>query len=160
MAKSKTQKKNSEAYQVGASASSLLPSSRATVALGRRLALTAEPQLWLLRGRLGAGKTTLVRGALRALGVQVPVTSPTFTLVQEYQPKRRWKRVIHVDGYRIRQEAEWAALGIDEALADPKALVIIEWPERLPIPVGLTALVVQLQHRPRGRAARIMTTTT
>ncbi len=82
-----------------------------------------------IAGELGAGKTTLVRAIARGLGVVEPVTSPTFTLVNRYTGERT--TVYHVDGYRLRHAAEVADLGLDDALAEPDAVVLIEWPERL-----------------------------
>lgn len=79
-----------------------------------------------LEGDLGAGKTTLARAILRALGVTEDVPSPTFTLVQEYDTPRLIVR--HYDLYRVADAAELGELGLDEALDEGAAL--IEWPER------------------------------
>ena len=104
-----------------------LPGLAATDALGRRLADGLKRgdalALW---GDLGAGKTTLARAILRALGVTEDVPSPTFTLVQRYDTPRL--TVHHFDLYRLKREAELDELGWDDALADGAALV--EWPER------------------------------
>lgn len=111
-----------------------------------------EPHIWLLRGPLGAGKTTLVRGLLRQLGVKTKVTSPTFTLVKIYHLRRQpWRRVVHVDAYRVVRERERAAILLPEYLNDPRILVFVEWPERL---TGLRwgrSLAVRLSHAPAGR---------
>lgn len=95
-----------------------------------------EPgQLVALHGDLGAGKTTLAQGIVAGLGSRDPVTSPTFTLVNEYHG-RADLRIFHVDGYRLGENAanEAEASGIAELLDDAEAVVIVEWPERL---VGL-----------------------
>ena len=82
-----------------------------------------------IAGELGAGKTTLVRAIARGLGVAEPVTSPTFALVHRYEGAGA--TVYHVDGYRLKRASEVADLGIEDALAEPDSVVLIEWPERL-----------------------------
>jgi tRNA threonylcarbamoyladenosine biosynthesis protein TsaE len=80
-----------------------------------------------LRGDLGAGKTTLAQGFLRACGVQGPVRSPTYTLVQVYATER--ETVVHLDLYRLRAREELEHLGLAE-WALPGWVWLIEWPER------------------------------
>ena len=104
-----------------------------TIALGRALAAElASPQLVLLRGELGAGKTTLVKGIAEAFHAaeQEEVTSPTFTLIHEYRGDD--VTIYHVDLYRIDTERELATLGIDDLLRDQHNLVLIEWGEKFP----------------------------
>ena len=105
-----------------------------TVQVGRKLAaLLKPPQLLLLRGDLGTGKTTLVKGIAQALDAAEPdeVTSPTFTLLHEYDGTREGKQVklFHLDVYRIEGERQLEALGLDELLT-PDALVLVEWGEK------------------------------
>ncbi len=104
-----------------------LADAAATEALGGRIAagLSAGDAV-ALEGDLGAGKTTLARAILRALGVTEDVPSPTFTLVQLYETPRLTVR--HYDLYRIEKPEEIDELGLDEALGEGAAL--IEWPER------------------------------
>ncbi len=99
------------------------------VALGRAL---RPGQLVALYGDLGAGKTTLTRGVVIGLGSNDPVTSPTFTLVNEYQGAAGL-RIFHIDAYRLGENAahEAEASGIGDLLYDGEAVVIVEWPERL-----------------------------
>ncbi len=99
-------------------------------AWGRAFARSLKPPAVVgLSGELGAGKTTLVRAISAALGVDESVTSPTYALVHCY--KGEGVAVYHVDAYRLRAEDEARDLGFDEMLADPLAVVLIEWPERL-----------------------------
>lgn len=108
-------------------------SAAGTLALGELLTeLLLPPRLILLRGDLGAGKTTLVKGMAAALGAADPdgVTSPTFTLVHEYKGRR--VRIFHLDLYRIETEAELEGIGVWEIADAGDALVLVEWGERFP----------------------------
>jgi len=105
-----------------------------TVEVGRKLVkLLAPPQLLILRGDLGTGKTTLVKGIAQALDAAEPdeVTSPTFTLLHEYDGVREGKAVklFHLDVYRLEGERQLETLGLDELLT-PDALVLVEWGEK------------------------------
>ena len=104
-----------------------------TIALGELLSeLLPAPKLVILRGDLGAGKTTLVKGIAAALGASDPegVTSPTFTLVHEYKGRR--VRVFHLDLYRLETDAELEGTGIWEIADRGDALVLVEWGDRFP----------------------------
>ena len=108
----------------------LTRSPEETISLGRELATRLVPPcLVLLEGELGAGKTTLVKGIAAGMGVarEEDVTSPTFTLVQEYGSVGAF---YHVDLYRIEEPRELATLGLEEALGT-SGMVIVEWGERL-----------------------------
>ncbi|HEX3689682.1 MAG TPA: tRNA (adenosine(37)-N6)-threonylcarbamoyltransferase complex ATPase subunit type 1 TsaE [Solirubrobacteraceae bacterium] len=119
-----------------------------TEALGGRLATElAAGDVVLVEGELGAGKTTFVRGAARALGVTVPVTSPTFTIGNLYRAGER-ASVAHVDLYRLASLA-----GEDpDLLADyvgPSTIAFVEWPaagEQELAQLGRVAARVQLEH--------------
>ena len=105
-----------------------------TVEVGRKLVnLLRPPQLLILRGDLGTGKTTLVKGIAQALDAAEPdeVTSPTFTLLHEYDGSREGKpvKLFHLDVYRLEGERQLETLGLDELLT-PEALVLVEWGEK------------------------------
>lgn len=132
-----------------------LSDEAATAALGARIARGLEPgDAVLLKGELGAGKTTLARAILRALGVQGHVPSPTFTLVQAYQADEL--PVFHYDLYRIESPRELSELGIDDAMED--GAVLVEWPERgFPQRLAADALTVTLTQAGAGaREAHIL----
>src|SRR6266567_5534695 len=103
-----------------------------TMAFGRTLAeLLAPPKLVLLRGDLGAGKTTLVKGIAAAFeaAAEEDVTSPTFTLVHEYRGPRA--TLYHIDLYRIDTPRELETLGLDDLRSD-NSVLLIEWGEKFP----------------------------
>jgi tRNA threonylcarbamoyl adenosine modification protein YjeE len=128
-----------------------LPDLEATARLGAGIASGLRPgdavALW---GDLGAGKTTLARAILRALGVSEDVPSPTFTLVQSYDTN---PPVAHYDLYRLKSSREIAELGFEDALTDGAALV--EWPERAPEYLPPDALHVRLGLLDGVRNARV-----
>ncbi|MGD8708876.1 MAG: tRNA (adenosine(37)-N6)-threonylcarbamoyltransferase complex ATPase subunit type 1 TsaE [Ectothiorhodospiraceae bacterium] len=126
-----------------------LPSAEHTEALGARIAAALPPAMVVhLCGDLGAGKTTLVRGLLRALGHSGAVKSPTYTLVEPYELEGR--RLFHLDLYRLADAEELEFIGLRDLL-DGAAVLLIEWPERgagvLPGP----DLVVRLERDGKGR---------
>lgn len=107
-------------------------SAEETIAFGRALAAELTPPLLiLLRGDLGAGKTTLVKGIAEGLGAASAddVTSPTFTLVHEYRGPRA--ALYHIDLYRVDTERELETLGLDD-LVGPANILLIEWGEKFP----------------------------
>jgi tRNA threonylcarbamoyladenosine biosynthesis protein TsaE len=102
-----------------------------TEAFGAKLAGFVSPgDVITLSGPLGAGKTSIARGLLAALGLEDGAPSPTFAIVQPYAPPETRLPVMHVDLYRIDNQAEIEELGLDEAQSD--SLLVIEWPERAP----------------------------
>lgn len=130
-----------------------LPDERATALLGADLALTLRAgDVLALEGDLGAGKTTLARGLIRALAddPELEVPSPTFTLVQAYEGRIP---VHHFDLYRLSSAAELDELGFDDAIAQGAALV--EWPDRAAGRMPESVVHVELAHQSAGRLARI-----
>ncbi len=107
-------------------------SAEETVALGRSLAPSlVPPKLVLLRGDLGAGKTTLVKGIARAFDAahEDDVTSPTFTLIHEYRGPH--VNVVHVDLYRVDTPRQLETLGLDDLVAE-NSVLLLEWGEKFP----------------------------
>ncbi len=105
-------------------------SEQGTLGLGQMMTeLLVAPKLVVLRGELGMGKTTLVRGMAEALGADAgDVSSPTFTVVQEY--KGRKTRLIHLDLYRLETEREVEGIGLWEMADAADALVMVEWGDK------------------------------
>jgi tRNA threonylcarbamoyladenosine biosynthesis protein TsaE len=106
-----------------------VPDAQATEALGASLAAVVRPgDVIALSGPLGAGKTSVARGLLRALGLEGEAPSPSFAIAQPYAPPEVRVPVMHVDLYRIEDPAEIEELGLEEALTD--SVLVVEWPER------------------------------
>jgi tRNA threonylcarbamoyladenosine biosynthesis protein TsaE len=131
-------------------------SSEETIAKGREFAGKLHPPvLVLLKGDLGAGKTTLAKGIISGLGAarEEDVTSPTFNLVHEFgnhappgskQSPQPFK-VYHVDLYRIENFHDLESLGLEDALSE-KAIVIIEWPEHFTLRTDWPTVEIRLDH--------------
>ena len=112
---------------VAASGQSIeLQDEAATLELGAKLTTMVTQGIVYLHGPLGSGKTTLVRGYLRALGHTGSVKSPTYTLVEPYEFDAL--SIVHLDLYRVTDPVELAYIGLDELLAD-SPLAFVEWPE-------------------------------
>ena len=130
---------------------------RATETLGALLARTLpalerSPLVLHLRGDLGTGKTSLVRGFLRQLGVSGIVRSPTYTLVEPYRAGAF--TCVHVDLYRLRDPVEMEDIGLRDYLS-PGTILLIEWPEKGAAGVPSADLVVEMDYAGQGRAAAI-----
>jgi tRNA threonylcarbamoyladenosine biosynthesis protein TsaE len=130
-----------------------LPEEAATLALGARIGAGLAPGLQIhLRGDLGAGKTTLVRGVLRALGWTGRVKSPTYTLVEHYLVSRL--HLYHFDFYRFERPSEWLEAGFAEHF-NTHAVCLVEWPERAGAALGVPDLELELIVAADARQARI-----
>jgi tRNA threonylcarbamoyladenosine biosynthesis protein TsaE len=141
-------------YSAFGSLSRELPDEAATRALGRSLAPALAPGMvvWL-EGELGAGKTTLVRALLRALGYSGSVKSPTYTLVELYVVSRIYLH--HFDFYRFTEPQEFLDAGLDEYFRDD-AVCLVEWPDKAAGFVPPADLVVRLRFpAPVSSAGRI-----
>ncbi len=131
-----------------------LPDEASTQRLGAALAASRPASAVLyLRGDLGAGKSTLARALLRALGVTGAIRSPTYTLIEPYRLDDGGE-AIHLDLYRIGHAQELEFLGLD-ALAAQVDLWLVEWPERGRGALPVADLQVELEACGEGRVARL-----
>jgi tRNA threonylcarbamoyladenosine biosynthesis protein TsaE len=138
-------------------------SAEETIAFGRKLAAELSPPLIvLLRGDLGAGKTTLVKGIAEGFEAARAdeVTSPTFTLIHEYRGPRA--TLYHIDLYRIDTQRDLETLGLDDLLA-PNCILLIEWGEKFPRFARGQNVEITLEQTAEGRVGetdrRIQVTT-
>jgi len=130
-----------------------LPDAAATARLGAALAAGIAPGNVLhLSGELGTGKTTLVRGLLRALGVQGSVKSPTYAWVEPYSISRL--DLYHFDFYRFDKKTEWLSSGLREYFR-PDAVCIVEWPERAGSALPSPDLALRLDYDGEARKASL-----
>lgn len=134
-----------------------MPDPAATEALGRALAAGAAPgRVVHLRGDLGAGKTTLVRGLLRGLHYAGRVKSPTYTLVEPYDLSRL--HFYHFDFYRLKDRSEWEQAGLREYF-NAHSLCVVEWPERAGGLLSPPDLEIYLSFAGEARSARLQART-
>ena len=127
----------------------VLADPAATEAFGAMLAALVQPgDVVTLQGTLGAGKTSIARGLLAALGLAGEAPSPSFAIVQPYEPPEVRFPVLHVDLYRIDDPAEIEELALDDARYD--SLLLVEWPERVGPDYWPDALRLALTIEPDG----------
>ncbi len=136
-----------------ASLSLFLADENATIALALRLAARLQPGMVIyLNGDLGAGKTTLVRGMLNALGYAGRVKSPTYTLVEPYQIAALELR--HFDLYRLRDAQEWETAGFRDEF-DGHKIFFIEWPEKAQPLIPQADVEIDFEILAQGRKVEI-----
>lgn len=134
-----------------------LPDAQATLRLGEALAAGVAPGRVLhLKGDLGTGKTTLVRGLLRALGYAGRVRSPSYTLLEPYALSSL--NFYHFDFYRFKDHSEWLSSGFREYF-NPDSVCVVEWPERAGPELSPPDLEVRLEMAGAGRRASLRAAT-
>ena len=127
----------------------ILENEDGTLDIGRKLGALLRPgDKIALTGSLGAGKTTLARGLLEGLGYGGEVPSPTFAIVQPYEPPETRIPVAHIDLYRIEDPEEIPELGLEEMLID--GAMVVEWPDRMPDRFWQDALSLTLEITAEG----------
>ena len=115
-----------------------------TIKLGEHFATFVEKgDVFSFVGELASGKTTFIKGILKGLNFDKPVTSPTFTLVNEYDAKFP---VIHIDCYREDEQERWIKLGINDYM-DEENVVIIEWADKMKSLLPINTIQIQLSHK-------------
>jgi tRNA threonylcarbamoyladenosine biosynthesis protein TsaE len=127
------------------------------------LAASCKPgTIIALHGELGAGKTAFAKGFARSIGIKNPISSPTFTVVQEYKTRdshpKQEIRLFHIDLYRIETEEKSIAFGIEEFLFNPYTFVLIEWAERIPSLLPENTIHITMEYSDANPDHRIITT--
>ena len=115
-----------------------------TIQLGEHFATFIEKgDIFSFVGELASGKTTFIKGILKGLNFDKPVTSPTFTLVNEYDAKFP---VIHIDCYREDEQERWIKLGMNDYM-DEENVVIIEWADKMKSLLPINTIQIQFSHK-------------
>ncbi len=115
-----------------------------TIQLGEHFATFVEKgDIFSFVGELASGKTTFIKGILKGLNFDKPVTSPTFTLVNEYDAKFP---VIHIDCYREDEQERWIKLGMNDYM-DEENVVIIEWADKMKSLLPVNTIQIQFSHK-------------
>lgn len=111
----------------------------------------SKPIILALAGELGSGKTTFIQGLAKTLGIREKVQSPTFVLMKWYKlpksrPRHFFRRLIHIDAYRLERISEAGHLGLKEIFKARDAIIVVEWAERIKKFVPRSALWIRFQH--------------
>lgn len=121
---------------------------------------TSSATVLALIGDLGAGKTTLTQSIGKKLGVTENMISPTFVIMKNYVLGKRlevggYRKLIHIDAYRLDSSAEMKRLGFETLLADPENLIVIEWPERIADILPTDSISISLEHLEENKRALV-----
>ena len=118
--------------------------------LFNKISLTTEKNALVvaLEGELGAGKTTLVQGLAKILGIKAKIKSPTFTLMKKYKIPglKNSKFMYHLDCYRLQNHKDLLSLGIEDVLKDKENILLIEWPERIKKILSKKLIDIKIDH--------------
>jgi len=122
-------------------------SPQETIELGRRIAALLTPgSVIALNGPLGSGKTCLAKGIACGLGINENVTSPTYTIISEYQNgKQGCSTLYHIDAYRLNNDRDFEDIGGPEIIASSDGISVIEWSERIPKSLPRNTITIDLE---------------
>lgn len=120
-----------------------------------------------LSGHLGAGKTAFVKCIAKELGIKDEVTSPTYVIMKIYDIDQKvaeknlgvkvpWKKLVHVDAYRLERREELEAITFDKLVSDPSNLVMVEWPENVAIKNDYSNITFKILDAEEGRSIEII----
>jgi tRNA threonylcarbamoyl adenosine modification protein YjeE len=126
------------------------------VAMAKKYSDSNQAALVGLSGHLGAGKTAFVKSVAKHLSINEEITSPTFVIMKIYEISHpKWRRMIHIDAYRLEDESELEILKFNQLRNDPANLIMIEWPEN----VGIESLLTEeLKFEMKDSVCKIQTT--
>ena len=113
--------------------------------------------VFALVGDLGSGKTTFIQGFMKGLGIKRRITSPSFVIFKNYQlstnnqqsTTNNYRKIYHIDVYRLRKQKDILDLGLKEILADPLNLVLIEWADKIKSVLPKNTIWIKFRHRKR-----------
>ena len=126
-------------------------SEQDTIDFAEKIASMVTPgSVIALYGNLGAGKTVFSRAFARAIGVQEAVSSPTYTIVQEYKLDGKFSYLYHLDLYRINNSRDALAFAVDEFLNDANSYALLEWPERIDDILPPHTIKIMIEHLEDG----------
>ena len=122
-----------------------------TVEFAKKIAAMVSPGTVIaLYGNLGAGKTVFSRAFAAAIGVKEAVSSPTYTIVQEYQLDNPMSYLYHLDLYRINNSRDALDFAVDEFLSDSNSYALLEWPERIEDILPPDTVKIMIEHQADG----------
>ena len=133
-------------------------SEKELIKLGKKLAKDFKAgDIVLLKGNLGAGKTTITKGMAKYFNIKQNITSPTFSLMNIYEVKNpEIKSLIHIDTYRLKDENDLIEIGVEDYLGTPNTICIIEWPEKIKsLLKNKQVIKIKIEHLDEGRKIMI-----